>query len=106
MSSKIKFITSSISRAIHFINNLKCYANCQKDINCNYIPIEQVDQIKYLVIFLDSQLTWKTHIAYVKTKLIKYIKILYILRCVCDTQTLKSVYNALVNSLIKYGISV
>uniref|UniRef100_A0A672GN57 Reverse transcriptase domain-containing protein n=1 Tax=Salarias fasciatus TaxID=181472 RepID=A0A672GN57_SALFA len=44
------------------------------------IEIERTNEIKFLGVLLDEQLTWKSHIEYVKTKISQTIAVLYKLK--------------------------
>jgi hypothetical protein len=74
--------------------------------SCNCPVIEIVNEIKYLGLILDTKLSWKNHVNYVKDKLIKYIRIFYMLRFVCSTELMRILYFALINSKLDYGLSI
>lgn len=74
--------------------------------NCNCVPIALVDEIKYLGLFVDSRLSWKIHINYIKNKVIKYTRIFYLLRPFCGQDLLRTLYFAFVNSKLEYALTL
>ena len=105
MSPKTKYIIFNVSRTIKFPNELKYHnLSCNENLNCFCPSIEQVEEIKYLGLILDSRVAWKNHVTYLMAKLIKYIRIFYLLRSLCEISLLKEVYYALVNSKLEYGL--
>lgn len=108
MSPKTKYIIFNLTKQTSFISALK-YHEIKCSINsgnCNCQALEQVDSIKYLGLWVDSRLCWKEHLSYLKTKLVKYVRIFYMLRPVCYTQLLRSIYFSFINSKIEYGIEI
>ena len=64
------------------------------------------DTIKYLGITIDCHLKWKDHVARIVHGLKRLIHKFYILREILNEKLLISVYKALVESVIRYGILV
>ena len=60
---------------------------------------------KFLGIFLDENITWKTHISHITNKISKSIGILYKSRYLLNKKLLKLLYYAFVQSHINYGIA-
>lgn len=107
LSPKTKYVIFSLSHNIKFSNDIRYHEiNCTKTDECDCLKIEQVANIKYLGLNIDSKLTWKVHIDYLKNKLLKYIRTLYMLRSVCKRELLKSIYYALISSKMEYGIEI
>lgn len=80
------------------------------NIFCPEIPIEinnylinRVYQTKYLGLYLDTNLSWVTHIDYLRKKLSSVVGVLNRLRKVVDYKSLKSIYYALAYSHLKYA---
>ena len=67
-------------------------------------PIDCVREYKYLGVVVDSALSWKAHITRLKGSLRAVCRNMYVLRRYCPFDTLLSVYNGLVNSLLCYCI--
>lgn len=73
--------------------------------NCNCSEIEFVNQYKYLGLTIDKNMSWKSHINNVCSKLRSVLCKLYHLRGVVNRATMYSVYYALADSIISYGLS-
>lgn len=69
------------------------------------IIIEHVDHIKYLGVYIDQHLRWETHVLKLSKKLRCLLFKFKILKQVLELKTLKTVYYALVDSLLQYGIA-
>ena len=67
--------------------------------------LEQCSFYKYLGIFIDKDLSWKTHIQYITKKVLKACGAMAKLRHCVDISTLKNVYFSLVHSYVRYGLS-
>lgn len=109
LSSKTKFIRFNFRSK----NEPQCniYFKCSScllkllDVSCsNCVNIEQVSSIKYLGIVVDENCNWKEHISLVRVHMYKFLRKIYYLKFVCPISVLKSVYYALVNSKLQYGI--
>lgn len=74
--------------------------------NCGCLDIDIVDNIKYLGLFVDNRLSWKTHVNYVKNKILKYTRIFYLIRPFCDAELLRKLYFAFINSKIDYALTL
>ena len=68
--------------------------------------IKRVRETKFLGVIIDEKLSWKNHIKYLGRKLASTVGSLWDMRRIINSGLRKSVYNALVNSHISYGISV
>ena len=64
--------------------------------------MERCSSYKYLGVYLDEKLTWKDHITYLCEKLSKMCGLFAKLRHCCNTELLKTVYHALVESHLQY----
>ena len=93
--SKSKYMITSANRRI--TPNLNIYINEEL--------MEECDSYKYLGVMIDKSLTWKEHIQYVCKKVTKSCGYLAKLRHFVSTDTLISIYYALVHSYVRYGIS-
>ena len=58
------------------------------------LPLEMKSEVKFLGLLIDSNLTWKSHIAYVSLKLCRIVGII------------ERIYCAFVHPYLNYGISV
>ena len=68
--------------------------------------IKEVPHTKYLGVMIDSFLKWHPHIDYLSNKIRKLIHKFYLIREFLNRSTLITIYKALVESLIRYGIIV
>ena len=68
--------------------------------------IQNTESCKYLGIFIDCDLKWKTHINYIYNKLLKFTSIFYKIRTKIPQNILRMIYFAFVHSHLVYGIEV
>lgn len=78
---------------------------CTQSI-CNCPQIERVDKMKYLGIFLDQNLKWDEHLAFLNKKIRNIFYKFFQLREILNKQMLKIVYYSLVESNLRYCITV
>lgn len=88
---------------------IKCHNNeCLHSVTyrntCKCPVLEEVTHFKYLGIYLDSKLSWDIHVGDVMKKLRICAAQFYKLKFILDYKNLKIVYDALVQSILKYGI--
>ena len=76
------------------------------DIKLNSEKIEQVNQVKYLGVFVDSHLNFKVHIEYVRKRICQLTGLLYRLRSQLRIPHLLLFYAAYIQPIIQYGILV
>jgi hypothetical protein len=67
------------------------------------VPIEFVKEFKYLGIFLDSNLNWKTHLNYISQKIAKTNGVMKRLKNFLPPNVLKIMYTSLILPYINYG---
>lgn len=84
---------------IHSCDN-SCCASCPCEV------IDRIDVIKYLGILIDENLNFKAHITCLSKRIRKTIYIFKRLRYSADVKLLRTIYLALCQSIITYGISV
>ena len=76
------------------------------NLNINKNHIEQVSLfIKYLGVHLDNKLSWQEHINILQTKLSKFSGLVFHLRTFVPKNVIIMLYNALVGSHLRYGIT-
>lgn len=72
---------------------------------CECADIEVVEQYKYLGLTIDKSFSWKTHITHLCDKLRLVLVKFHHLSSVLERATLYTVYYALVDSLLSYGLA-
>ena len=65
--------------------------------------VKQVESTKVLGIYIDSNLTWKTHIKHITTKIAKTTGILFKARHFLPSQTIRTLYYSLLYPYLNYG---
>ena len=93
-----------------FIPNINKKNSNQGAINLNIIinnvSIDRVDTHKFLGIFVDEELNWKTHVDKIATQISRTIGIMYKLKHFIPIKVLRLIYLSLIQSHLMYGISV
>ena len=67
--------------------------------------IEQVEEIKFLGVILDENLTWKKHIQYINRKIAKNIGIISKARTILNKKTLLTLYYTFIYPYLNYCIT-
>ena len=70
------------------------------------IKFKRVYSVRYLGVYIDSHLNWKSHIDYIGKKIKRSIGILSKIRYFTDINTLIKLYYALIYPFITYSIIV
>ena len=83
------------SRHVNFDHNLI-------NININNTEIKRVNNMKFLGVVIDKNLTWKEHINYISLKISKSIGILNSLRFILPLIILVNLYNCMILSHLTY----
>ena len=82
------------------------FINEKFTLTINQTTIRESTKIKYLGVYLDKNLSWDFHITELCKKLSCAVGMLYKMKNLCSTSTLKSIYYSLFHSHLSYGISV
>lgn len=105
--TKLMYISSSKNRVVTplslIAHNHACLHTDQSDCVCE--ALELVKTQRYLGLVIDDRLTWKDHINHVCDKLRAILAKFAIIRNKIPFQTLLSLYVALGESIISYGLS-
>ena len=78
----------------------------ENNVQISGINIDQVSKTKFLGVIIDSKLTWKDHINFIKTKISKGIGILYRARKFLNEQSLKTLYYSFIYPYFSYCIEL
>jgi hypothetical protein len=74
------------------------------DIKINNETLKEVDNAKYLGVYMDNKLNWNVHIDNIKLRLSKGISILSLIRHYVPESTLRSLYFTFINSHTDYNL--
>jgi hypothetical protein len=80
--------------------------NYEMSLNIDNNEISKVNHTKFLGVVLDSKLSWKDHVSYIKGKISKSIGIIYRAKLNLNKECLISLYYAFVYPYLNYCISV
>ena len=95
---KTKFMYFQTSRKKHAYNKI--------NIKINSTIIEQVEAYKFLGVYVDERLNWKTHLSEKAKQISRTVGVMNKLKFVIPQSTLRIIYISLVESQFMYGISV
>ena len=73
------------------------------DLFINDVKIKSENSLKFLGVMIDENLTWKTHVKLVESKISKSIGILFKASRSLNSKSLRSIYFALVHPYINYA---
>ena len=79
-------------------------SNSNFQISINHNLIDRTNTVKYLGVYLNSDLFWKTHIDYLAKRLSKVCGVIYKLRHFVPTGTLKVEYFSMFNSVLQNSL--
>lgn len=109
--SKTKLLCITTSK--RYVTGIKIYSHTNDCLHersyntdtCRCPLIEEVREIKYLGMTIDNRLTWSAHTAKLCKSLRGCLFQFYKLQHCVNVEVLKKVYHALVQSIIRYGLS-
>ena len=70
----------------------------------NKVPIQQVDDTKFLGVIIDDNLNWSNHISYINSKIAKGIDIICRARKFFSKSALINLYCAFIFPYLIYGV--
>jgi hypothetical protein len=76
------------------------------NVKINNIPLDAVNETKFLGITIDEKLSWRQHIISIKKKIAKQIGILCRARRVLNSKSLASLYHSFVYPFFTYGLEI
>jgi hypothetical protein len=103
---KTKYTTFSITAALQPEKELELTLHgCATVTNeCKCKNLERVDSYKYLGLFIDRHLRWNDHVTCTVKRLRKMFYIFRILRNILDIAVFRTIYYAMVQGILEYGI--
>ncbi|PZC80993.1 hypothetical protein B5X24_HaOG213647 [Helicoverpa armigera] len=104
---KTSFLQFSFAKIRPTAIDLKAHScdNANFSTPCSCLPISQQKTIKYLGVILDERLSWRPHIEQTSSRVRKLIWAFKKVRQVAEFQLLRSIYQALAQSIISYCIT-
>jgi hypothetical protein len=114
-------ITNDLTHLINWFNTNKLSMNARKSKICHFRAnhvakidpisingntLELCDSVKYLGVFIDEQLNWKSQVEHITTKLNRQIGVLKYARKRLNGSALRTIYISLAHSILLYGIEV
>ena len=93
---KTKIESPIITWHLRNCNGNPCTNNCT--------PVEKVHEIKYLGVYLNSNLNWSSHSHYLQTKLRKLNYLIYYLKKTVPIKIRRRIYLALYEPVLTYGM--
>jgi hypothetical protein len=107
-AEKTKYINFTLKNSFNFVDNIKykCTLCLSRHTTCNLkcATVNQTKIIKYLGLQVDEELGWKFHLNKLKDKINMALRYFYFLRELSNSQVLRMLYFALIQSRLEYGI--
>ena len=75
-------------------------------VNLNDFVVEKVDNFKFLGIFVDQNLNWKTHMNKLLSKIRRNLGVVRKISCFLNRKSLLQLFHSIIVSHIRYGITV
>jgi len=88
-----------------FHTQQKSIPNHVEPLILNNSIINKVDYVKFLGVYIDKWLNWKTHVTHKSKQILKVLAILTRLKYTLPTEILRTIYNSLILPHLSYGIS-
>lgn len=107
-TSYLNFSLRNTPNSFEGLVKYRCTNCLLEDSECRSLcsVIHYNRSVKYLGVFLDQGLSWKQHISSLKLKLSKTLRIFYFVRGLCPVEVKRTLYFALVQSKIEYGLLI
>ena len=96
----------NIRKTHYIVFTHKKQINLNNNILINNQIVSRVESTKFLGVIIDSALTWKDHINYIKTKIAKGIGIICKGRKYFNTSTLLTLYYSFIYPYLTYCVEV
>ena len=96
---KTKYMTYSLSsRAVQPNSDLR--------ISLDGVEIEKVSEFKFLGVYIDEHLSWKSHMNKLLAKIHRNLSVVRKNACFLNKKTLIQMYHSMIMSHIRYGITI
>ena len=102
----INKLSLNLSKTNFIIFSKKSISEAHINIEINNVCISRVYECKFLGVIIDSKLNWKSHIARVKSKLMRCNAIMYKAKLLLNTNTLRTLYCSLFLPYLNYCCEV
>ena len=102
----INKLSLNIRKTHYIVFTHKKQINLNNNILINNQIVSRVESTKFLGVIIDSALTWKDHINYIKTKIAKGIGIICKGRKYFNTSTLLTLYYSFIYPYLTYCVEV
>lgn len=89
-----------------YLHDHNCLHRNFDKTTCSCMPLEQVAEYKYLGLHIDQYFKFDKHIIKVNSKLRKVVYQLYQINALVPADIKLTIYHALVESILRYGITV
>lgn len=86
--------------------NIPVFLHDQHCVSCTCAPVQYVDCVRYLGLFIDSSMSWQHHLAYLCGKLRSVAWLLFNIKGFTPLSVKKTIVHALAYSILRYGITV
>ena len=97
-------LTTNYQKSFYMIIGNKTQVATDFKPSINHNLIKQTDNLRYLGVYLNNKLLWKSHIDILSTKLSKMCGIIYKLRHYVPLSSLKSIHFSLFHSQLQYSL--
>lgn len=99
-------LSLNISKTHYMLSHSNMVHPPHLNIKINNLPIDEVQEAKFLGVIIDNKLRWKPHIDDIKCKISKITGIIYKIKNLCDEACLKNIYFTLEYPYFLYCSSV
>lgn len=103
---KCNKLTLNISKTNYMISHPLLTPTPSLSIKLDNLPVNSVNEMRFLGVILDNSLRWKSHIDYIKTKLCKISGILYRIREFMDEKSIRQIYFSLAYPHLVYCCAI
>ena len=103
---KTNKLSLNVSKSNMVLFRPNCKVNRKIKVKINNELIIEKDCTKYLGVYIDKNLSWKSHISNVKTKIDRGIGILSKLKIFAPRSIIQSAYHAFITPHINYGLPI